>query len=84
MRWHKWVVLIARSTGSALRAVCPFQPSCTANVRFRGKADMMIALRNAFDPKEDIKPKNHRGILMQPHVRWSFPRIVCPQIPIRE
>src|SRR5450759_65561 len=27
MRWHKWVVLIAGSTGSALRAVCPFQPS---------------------------------------------------------
>src|SRR5450755_3992744 len=23
MRWHKWVVLIAGSTGSALRAVCP-------------------------------------------------------------
>src|SRR5665811_2611489 len=27
MRWHKWVVLIAGSTGSALRAVRPFQPS---------------------------------------------------------
>src|SRR5262245_7494942 len=27
MRGGKWVVLIARSTGSALRAVCPFQPS---------------------------------------------------------
>src|SRR5450756_644236 len=27
MRWHKWVVLIAGSTDSALRAVCPFQPS---------------------------------------------------------
>src|SRR5664280_1612024 len=27
MRWHKWVVLIAGATGSALRAVCPFQPS---------------------------------------------------------
>src|ERR1700722_16534311 len=23
MRWHEWVVLIAGSTGSALRAVCP-------------------------------------------------------------
>src|SRR3954468_8552560 len=23
MRWHQWVVLIAGSTGSALRAVCP-------------------------------------------------------------
>src|ERR1700737_4972202 len=23
MRWHKWVVLMAGSTGSALRAVCP-------------------------------------------------------------
>ncbi len=27
MLWHKWVVLIAGSTGSALRAVRPFQPS---------------------------------------------------------
>ena len=27
MRWPEWVVLIARSTGSALRAVCPFQSS---------------------------------------------------------
>src|SRR5262245_65820196 len=27
MHGGKWVVLIARSTGSALRAVCPFQPS---------------------------------------------------------
>src|ERR1017187_5378964 len=26
MRWHMWVVLIAGSTGSALRAVRPFQP----------------------------------------------------------
>ena len=27
MHGGKWVVLITRSTGSALRAVCPFQPS---------------------------------------------------------
>jgi hypothetical protein len=27
MRWHKWVVLIAGSAGTALRAVRPFQPS---------------------------------------------------------
>src|SRR5450759_3967668 len=33
MRWHKWVVLIAGSTGSALRAVCPFQPSHHAGCR---------------------------------------------------
>jgi len=26
MRWPKWVVLIAGSTGSALHAVRPFQP----------------------------------------------------------
>src|SRR6516165_9033813 len=26
MPWPLWVVLITRSTGSALRAVCPFQP----------------------------------------------------------
>jgi len=43
MRWHKWVVLIAGSTGSALRAVCPFQPShhagCPARSRLRRKRD---------------------------------------------
>ena len=27
MLWPKWVVPITGSTGSALRAVCPFQPS---------------------------------------------------------
>jgi len=32
MRWHKWVVLIAGSTGSALRAVRPFQPLHHAGV----------------------------------------------------
>jgi len=45
-----------------------------------GKADMPCYGANArFDPKRTfIKPKNHRGILMQPHVRWSFPRIGLP------
>jgi hypothetical protein len=33
MRGGKWVVLIAGSTGSALRAVCPFQPSRHAGCR---------------------------------------------------
>src|SRR5665213_3820872 len=32
MRWQMWVVLIAGSTGSALRAVRPFQPSHHAGV----------------------------------------------------
>jgi hypothetical protein len=27
MLWPMWVVPITGSTGSALRAVCPFQPS---------------------------------------------------------
>src|ERR1039457_691964 len=43
MRWHKWVVLIAGSTGSALRAVRPFQPShhagCPARSRLCRKRD---------------------------------------------
>src|ERR1019366_465533 len=43
MRWHKWVVLIAGSTGSALRAVRPFQPShhagYPARSRLRRKRD---------------------------------------------
>src|SRR4029077_10720797 len=33
MRWHKWVVLIAGSTGSALRAVRPPNLHITPNVR---------------------------------------------------
>src|SRR5450759_1223557 len=52
MRWHKWVVLIAGSTGSALRAVRPFQPShhagCPARSRLRRKRDgFLVSL--AFD-----------------------------------
>ena len=43
MRWHRWVVLIAGSTGSALRAVRPFQPSHhaggPAQSRLRRKRD---------------------------------------------
>src|SRR5260221_9813297 len=33
MRWHKWVGLIARSTGSALRAVRPPNLHITPDVR---------------------------------------------------
>src|SRR5450756_1914962 len=49
MRWHKWVVLIAGSTGSALRAVCPFQPShhagCSTRSRLCRKCDgFLVAL----------------------------------------
>ncbi len=33
MRWHKWVVLIARSSGSALRAVRPPNLHITPDVR---------------------------------------------------
>src|SRR3979490_563122 len=43
MRWHKWVVLIAGSTASALRAVSLLQPShhagCPARSRLRRKRD---------------------------------------------
>src|SRR5712671_1240274 len=43
MPWHMWVVLIAGSTGSALRAVCPSQPShhasCPAQSRLSRKRD---------------------------------------------
>src|SRR5450759_973660 len=49
MQWHKWVVLIAGSTGSALRAVRPFQPShhagCPARSRLRRECDgFLVAL----------------------------------------
>jgi hypothetical protein len=33
MRWHEWVVLIAGSTGSALRAVRPPNRHITSDVR---------------------------------------------------
>src|ERR1017187_9513088 len=45
-RWHKWVVLIAGSTGSALRAIRPFQPShhagCSTRSRLRRKCDGLL------------------------------------------
>src|ERR1019366_2722460 len=49
MRWHEWVVLIAGSTGSALRAVRPPQPShhagCPARSRLPRKRDgFLVAL----------------------------------------
>src|ERR1700687_754333 len=37
MRWHKWVVLIAGSTGSALRAVGPPNPSHHAGYPARSR-----------------------------------------------
>src|ERR1700704_1645485 len=47
MRWHKWVVLIAGSTGSALRAVRPpnlhITPDvCPAQSRLRRKRDGLL------------------------------------------
>jgi hypothetical protein len=33
MRWHKWVILIAGSTGSALRAVSPANRGITPVAR---------------------------------------------------
>ena len=53
MRWHKWVVLIAGSTGSALRAVRPFQPSRhaggPARSRLRRKRDGFLVTLAADD-----------------------------------
>jgi hypothetical protein len=36
---------------------------------------------SANDPKRTLNLKNHRGILMQPHVRWSFPRTSARRYP---
>src|ERR1700732_2164630 len=52
MLWHKWVVLIAGSTGSALRAVRPpnlhITPGCPTRSRLRRKRDgFLVSL--AFD-----------------------------------
>src|SRR2546428_11121429 len=38
MHWHKWVVLIAGLTGSALRAVCPSNLHITPNGRARSRS----------------------------------------------
>src|SRR5215467_15584386 len=44
MRWPEWVVLIAGSTGSALRAVCP--PNCHFTPKVRRK--LLRGERNRF------------------------------------
>jgi hypothetical protein len=45
MRWHKWVVLIAGSTGSALRAVRPPNLHITTDIRRSPLAIMAQAIR---------------------------------------
>src|SRR5512132_2926681 len=40
MRWHKWVVLIAGSTGSALRAVRPSNPH--ASLETHGVRQLLV------------------------------------------
>jgi len=42
MQWHKWVVLIARSTGSALRAVGPPNLHLTPDVGAIGHEDSVM------------------------------------------
>src|SRR5665648_350356 len=58
MRWHKWVVLIAGSTGSALRAVRPFQPShhagCPTRSRLRRKCDGSVSYTHLTLPTKRI------------------------------
>src|SRR5664280_2575015 len=74
MRWHKWVVLIAGSTGSALRAVCPFQPShhagCPTRSRLRRKCDgLLVALASNHhgpDHSRDLVGKRDGGDLGRP------------------
>src|SRR5664279_986513 len=74
MRWHKWVVLIAGSTGSALRAVRPFQPShhagCPARSRLRRKCDgLLVALASNHhgpDHSRDLVGKRDGGDLGRP------------------
>src|ERR1035441_4859913 len=74
MRWHKWVVLIAGSTGSALRAVCPFQPShhagCPTRSRLRRKYDgLLVALASNHhgpDHSRDLVGKRDGGDLRRP------------------
>src|SRR5262249_15489314 len=63
MRGGKWVVLIARSTGSALRAVCPFQPSHHAGwpARSRYAASAMGSL---YRPPLVIMAQPIRAILL--------------------
>src|SRR5215467_11654948 len=78
MPWPKWVVLIARSTGSALRAVCPFQPShhvgCptrslhTTSHPKRGGLSVTASLRHQSpgDPRELVGECNSRNLRRPP------------------
>src|SRR5665811_411961 len=74
MRWHKWVVLIAGSTGSALRAVRPFQPShhagCPARSRLcRKRNGLLVALASNHhgpDHSRDLVGKRDGGDLRRP------------------
>src|ERR1035437_3493428 len=74
MRWHKWVVLIAGSAGSALRAVRPFQPShhagCPTRSRLRRKCDgLLVALasnHHGADHSRNLVGKRDGGDLRRP------------------
>ncbi len=74
MRWHKWVVLIAGSTGSALRAVCPFQPShhagCPTRSQSRRERDrLLVALTSGHHGPghpRDLVGKRDGGDLGRP------------------
>ena len=81
MRWHKWGVLIAGSTGSALRAVRPFQPShhagCPTRSRLRRECDgFLVAL--ATGHHSPGHPRNLVGKRDGSDLRWS-PHQQCRQ-----
>src|SRR5450759_2560080 len=67
-----WVVLIAGSTGSALRAVCPFQPSHHAGwptrFRLRRKRDGFLVARAPGHHGPD-HPRNLVGERDSSHLR---------------
>ena len=46
MRWHEWVVLIAGSTGSALRAVRP--PNLHITPETARETALTVATRNTY------------------------------------
>src|ERR1019366_5209533 len=71
MRWHKWVVLIAGSTGSALRAVRPPNLHITPVVR-RDLVYRASAMGSLYRSPLAIMAQTIRAILLASAIAATF------------
>ena len=71
MRWHKWVVLIAGSTGSALRAVRPPNFHITPDIR----CDLVYAASAERSPLAIIA-QTMRAILLASAMAATLDRLI--------